>query len=197
MPYWLVAGKNLYYGICSWPPEDEGKVKSARFGKISTLAPISKNLENDVLSAVCTGADEDEVIDMVRPLSKRIARGDVDISEITGTTRIQKKLNQYAPSAGVPGVKGARYYNEHIAKGKSERMGEGDSVNWVYVSGVPDGQPKADIVAYREEVDLAGYTLDYDTMVDKLVKSKVKSIFNALNWNLDFAAGAARPKRYG
>ena len=76
-------------------------------------------------------------------------------------------------------------------------MGEGDSVNWVYVSGVPDGQPKADIVAYREEVDLAGYTLDYDTMVDKLVKSKVKSIFNALNWNLDFAAGAARPKRYG
>lgn len=196
MPYWLVTGKNLYYGICSWPPEDEGKVKSARFGKISTLAPISKNLENDVLTAVCTGADEDEVIDMVRPLSKRIAKGDVNISEVAGTTRIQKKLNQYAPSIGVPGVKGARYYNEFIAKGKSERMGEGDSVNWVYVSKVPDGQPKADIVAYREEKDLTGYTLDYDTMVDKLVKAKVKSIFNALNWNLDFAAGAARPKRY-
>ena len=30
MPYWIVGGKNLYYGICSYPPEDEGKVKSAR-----------------------------------------------------------------------------------------------------------------------------------------------------------------------
>ena len=194
MPYWLVAGKNLYYGICSYPPEDEGKVKSARFGKISTLAPISKNLENDVLKAVCTGADEDKVTQMVRPLAKRIKRGDVTLKEITGTTRIQKKLNAYADSVGVPGVKGARYYNEHLSNGV--KFDEGDSVNWAYIDGVPEGLPMTDIIAYNDEKELEGFSLDYDKMVDKLVKAKVKSIYNALGWNLDFAIGAARPKRY-
>ena len=81
MPYWIVGGKNLYYGICSYPPEDEGKTKSARWGKISTLAPISKNLENDVLTAICSGADEEEVIGMVRPLAKKIQRGDVELKK--------------------------------------------------------------------------------------------------------------------
>ena len=196
MPYWLVAGKNLYYGICSWPPEDKDKVKSARFGKISTLAPISKNLENDVLQAICKGASEQEITDMVRPLSKRIKRGEVSIEEIAGTTRVQKALSSYAPNAGVPGVKGARYYNEYIAKSKSDYFRESDSVNWVYVSNCPHGQPSTDIVAFRHADDLVDYELDYETMVDKLVKSKVKSIFKALNWNLDFATGSARPKTY-
>jgi len=196
MPYWIVGGKNLYYGICSWPPEDEGKVKSARWGKISTLAPISKNLENDVLLAICTGADEDTVTDIVRPLAKRIDKGTVEIEEVAGTTRIQKALNAYAKNAGVPGVKGARYYNAHIAKSRTDYFGEGDSVNWVYVTSVPQGLPPADIVAYRNEADLEGFELDYEKMVDKLVKSKMKNIFKAMNWNLEFASGAARPKRY-
>ena len=196
MPYWIVGGKNLYYGICSWPPEDEGKVKSARYGKISTLAPISKDLENDVLTAICSGADEVEITNMVRPLSKRIKRGDVSIEEVAGTTRLQKALSSYDASAGVPGVKGARHYNKYIAKNKSEHFGNGDSVNWVYVNSCPDGQPRTDIVAFREESDLEGYGLDYETMVDKLVKAKVKSIFKAMKWNLDYASGAARPKTY-
>jgi hypothetical protein len=93
-------------------------------------------------------------------------------------------------------VKGARHYNKYIAKNKSEHFGNGDSVNWVYVNSCPDGRPKTDIVAFREESDLEGYGLDYDTMVEKLVKAKVKSIFKAMKWNLDYASGAARPKTY-
>ena len=69
-------------------------------------------------------------------------------------------------------------------------------MNWVYVNSCPDGRPKTDIVAFREESDLEGYGLDYDTMVEKLVKAKVKSIFKAMKWNLDYASGAARPKTY-
>jgi DNA polymerase I len=182
MPYWIVGGKNLYYGICSWPPEDDGKVKSARWGKISTLAPISKNLENDVLTAVCTGADEEQVIDMVRPLSKRIQRGDVSPKEVATTTRLQKKLYDYSETTG-GAVKAARYYNEHF----NGNLGEGDSVNWLYVNQVPAGMPSVDVIAYEDE---------YDLMVDKLIKAKIKPIFNALNWDLERASGAAMPKRY-
>lgn len=193
MPYWIVGGKNLYYGICSYPPEDEGKVKSARWGKISTLAPISKNLENDVLTAICTGADESEVISMVRPLSKQIQRGEVNCKEIATTTRLQKPLRNYAMTTG-GAVKAARYYNEHLSNGS--QLGEGDSVNWVYVSKTPDHLPSVDVVAFEDESDLNDFVLDYHKMVDRLVRAKIKPIFSALDWDLEMASGAAVPKRY-
>jgi DNA polymerase I len=191
MPYWIVGGKNLYYGICSYPPEDDGKVKSARWGKISTLAPISKNLENDVLTAICSGAGEDDVINMIRPLSKRIKRGEVSPKEVATTTRLQKQLRDYSATSG-GAVKAARYYNEHFGGS----LGEGDSVNWVYVRQTPEGMPPIDVVAYEKEEQLDNFALNYDLMVEKLIKAKVKPIFQALDWDLERASGAAMPKQY-
>jgi DNA polymerase elongation subunit (family B) len=209
MPYWIVGGKNLYYGICSYPPEDEGKAKSARWGKISTLAPISKNLENDVLTAICSGASEEEVIGMVRPLAKKIQRGNVELKEIATTQRLQKSLDKYRHSDG-RGVKAARYYNQHIV-GRNA-LGDGDSVNYVYVNQFPEGKPnhiiaknldtkeqvevKVDVVAFENDNDLDGFGLDYDKMVDRLIKRKLKPIFKALDWDLERASGAAMPKQY-
>ena len=195
MPYWMVAGKNLYYGICSWPPEDEGKPKSARFGKISTLAPISRNLERDALTMICQGASESEVIDFVRPISLKIKKGKAELKEVTGVTRISKKLKNYdKPTLG---AKAAIYYNKHMAERFNQpNFDEGDSVPWVYVVSSPDWAPPTKIVSYKDVKELEGFTLDWDTMVDKLVKNKVKPIFKALDWDLEMASGAARPKRY-
>ena len=193
MPYWIVGGKNLYYGICSWPPEDEGKKKSARWGKISTLSPISKDLENDILTAICTGADEETVIGIVRPIARKIKRGDVDIKDISTTTRLQKKLTEYSDTAG-GAVKAARYYNQHIA-GRNH-FGEGDSVDWVYVTKSKDGLPSTPVVAYENVSELNDFVMDYDLMVDKIVKDKIKPIFKALDWDLERASGAAMPKQY-
>ena len=197
MDYWIVGGKNLYYGICSYPPEDEGKAKSARWGKISTLAPVSRTLERDVLGLICTGANENEVVDTVRPISLAIQNGDIPVSDLCGVTRLQKGLDSYADSVGVPGVKGARYYNRNMAEKNNKNLFKaGDSVNWVYVSEPPEGMPPTDIVAYHEENELEGFQLDYNKMVDKLVTQKIKPIFNAMGWSLDYASGKARPKKY-
>ncbi len=193
MPYWIVGGKNLYYGICSYPPEDKGKKKSARWGKISTLAPVSKDLENDILTAICTGANEETVIGMVRPIAKKIMKGDVSIKDISTTTRLQKRLPEYSDTAG-GAVKAARYYNEHIAQ--RNHFGHGDSVNWVYVSKSKDGLPYTPVVAYEDISELDGFIVDYDLMVDKIVKDKIKPIFKALDWDLERASGAAMPKVY-
>lgn len=196
MPYWLVAGKNLYYGICSWPPSDKGKAKSARFGKVSTLAKVSRNLEREVLTMLCEGADEMKVTNHIRPISIKIKKGEIPLEEVIGTTRIGKKLHQYADSIGVPGVKAARYYNKNMAKSKQDKFDEGDSVPWIYVSGVPEGMPPADIITYHDISEVEGFTPDWDKMVDKLVIQKIKPIFKAMGWSLDSASGAAMPKTY-
>ena len=196
LPYWLVAGKNLYYGICSWPPQDEGKAKSARFGKISTLAPISKNLEREVLGLICEGAEETEVTNYIRPISMEIKKGSVDLSQVTGTTRIQKPLSDYAASVGVPGVKAARYYNKHMLKENYPAFEQGDSVPWVYIAGVPEGMPSTDIITYHDVSEIEGFIPDWEKMVDRLVVRKIKPIFDAMGWSTDRASGAAMPKRY-
>ena len=220
MPYWVVGGKNLYYGICSWPPEDEGKAKTARWGKVSTLAPISRNLERDVLTMICSGASESEVIDHVRPIALKIQKGNVKLKEVTGVTRIQKKIDKpctcnhaatekcincpckckgtrYRATTGVAGVKAARFYNEHMAERFNQpKFQEGDSIPWVYVAGSPQWSERTKIVTYREETELDDFTLDWEIMVDKLVKEKMKPIFKALDWSLEAASGATRPKKY-
>ena len=195
MPYWIVAGKNLYYGICSWPPEDEGKSKSARFGKISTLAPISRNLERDALNMICQGASESEVIDFIRPSSLKIKKGKAELREVTGVTRISKKLEKYEkPTLG---AKAAVYYNKHMAERFNQpNFDEGDSVPWVYVASSPNWAPPTDIVCYKDISELEGFEPDWEKMVDRLVKAKVKPIFKALDWDLEMASGATRPKRY-
>mgnify|MGYP003667783169 CR=1 FL=1 len=196
MPYWLVAGKNLYYGICSWPPEDEGKVKSARFGKISTLAKVSRNIEIDTLNLICKGAGEAEVTEYVRPISLSLLNGTIDLAEVIGITRVHKKLSDYAPSVGVPGVKGARYYNEHIAKSKQVKFDAGDSVQWIYIEGVPEGMPETDIIAFHDIEEIEGFTPNWERMVDRLVVRKIKPIYGAMGWKTDGASGAVMPKAY-
>jgi DNA polymerase elongation subunit (family B) len=197
MPYWVTGGKNLYYGICSWPPEDEGKAKSARWGKISTLSPVSRTLEKDVLNMLCKGADENEVVTHVREISLRIKSGDIDIPEVSGVTRIQKDLWEYADSVGVPGVKGARYYNLHLSDQFTHPIfKKGDSVKWVYAKSDPQGRHIDDIVAYHETDDLDGFVLDHDKMVQKLVVEKIKPMFKAMKWSTDYASGMPRPKTY-
>jgi len=195
MPYWLVAGKNLYYGVCSWPPEDKGKPKSARFGKISTLAPVSRDLEREVLGMLCDGAGEAEITNYIRPISLKIKRGEIELEEVTGTTRIQKPMNSY--KSMTLGVKAAKYYNDNMArKFKQTRFGLDDSVPWIYVSQVPDDMPPTDIVTYRDISEVEGFTPDWDKMVEKLVIKKVEPIFKAMGWGTERASGAAMPKNY-
>ena len=196
MPYWLVAGKNLYYGLCSWPPEDEGKAKSARFGKISTLATVSRDIERNTLNLICKGAEEGEVTESIRPISLSLLNGTVDLEDVKGTTRIHKPLSQYADSVGVPGVKGARYYNKHMRTPNRPKFDAGDSVPWIYVEGVPEGMPETDIIAFHDIEEIEGFTPNWERMVDRLVVRKIQPIYDAMGWKTDGASGAAMPKAY-
>ena len=121
---------------------------------------------------------------MVRPISKRIKRGDVSPKEVATTTRLQKQLRDYSATSG-GAVKAARYYNEHFGGS----LGEGDSVNWVYVHQAPEGMPPIDVVAYEKEEQLDNFALNYDLMVEKLIKATQSRdipvlAFTALNKDL-------------
>ena len=124
---------------------------------------------------ICQGASESEVIDFIRPISLKIKKGKAELKEVTGVTRISKKLEKYEkPTLG---AKAAVYYNKHMAERFNQpNFDEGDSVPWVYVASSPDWAPPTDIVCYKDISELEGFEPDWEKMVDRLVKAKVKAL---------------------
>ena len=156
---------------------------------------ISGGISNHISFKMAASASID--LNSLRPgfaNARRIIGGKVEPKEVAVTTRLQKSLAEYSATTG-GGAKAARYFNEHLLDG-GKRLSKGDSVDWVYVTTVPDGLPRTDVVAFTEPSDLDGFSLDYETMVDKLVKAKIMPIFRAMNWDWTAASGAVRPKNY-
>lgn len=191
MPYWFLAGKNRYAGICSYPIEDEGKWKNANFMKGSNLAPLSKRAEKTVLELVCNGASEGDVREAVLEMVMPVRRGEYDIKDITISTRIGKHPRNYDKLSGAS--KAAHYYNENIG---NDEFVAGSSVQYVYVSHPPKGMPPTQIVAYREQHEIDDFVIDVKSVLQKLVEKKIKGIFDVLGWDVEAAMGEPRPATY-
>jgi DNA polymerase I len=186
MPYWLLTKKNRYVGKVAWPEEDQGKLKVAGFGmKASNTAPLSKKIQKGVFELICDGANENAVEEFVLPIAMQVRNGEIPLEEVSMKTRLGMHLKDYKVLSGAS--KAAAAYN----KNNREKFGKGDSVPWTYVKEEPG------IIAYREPEDLAGFTLDSDTILKKMLKTKLDSIYSTLSWDLERALGAPSPKAYG
>ena len=192
LPYWFFEKKNKYAGMISWPPEDAGKMKTANFLKGSSLAPISKEAEKIALTLICQGENESVVREAILKLALPVRKGDVNLKEVTKQTRISQHPDDYKILSGAS--KAADYYNKHMST--EDPFEGGDSVKWTYVKSVPAGQPPTQVVAYRENEEMDGYTLDAKVILDKAIVSKLKGVFQVLGWDLGAATGEPRPATY-
>jgi hypothetical protein len=75
-------------------------------------------------------------------------------------------------------------------------FGKRDSIKWVFVDDVPEGQPYCNVIAYDDVEELEGYSIDWGTVVRKWVHDKLKSVYKTLNWNLDGLTAQRVPKRF-
>ena len=186
MPYWLLTKKNRYVGKVAWPEEDQGKLKVAGFGmKASNTAPLSKRIQKGVFELICEGADENTVEEFVLPIAMEVRNGEIPLEDVSMKTRLGMHLKDYKVLSGAS--KAAAAYNEN----NTEKFGKGDSVPWTYIKEEPG------IIAYRNPEDLDGFTLDSNTILKKMLKTKLDSIYSTLSWDLERALGAPTPKSYG
>ncbi len=186
MPYWLLTKKNRYVGKVAWPEEDAGKLKVAGFGmKASNTAPLSKKIQKGVFELLCDGANETAVEEFVLPIAMQVRKGEIPLEDVSMKTRLGMHLKDYKVLSGAS--KAAAAYNEN----NRDKFGKGDSVPWTYIKEAPG------IIAYREPEDLEGYTIDSDTILKKMLYTKLDSVYSTLSWDLERALGAPSPKSYG
>jgi hypothetical protein len=167
-------------------------MKTANFMKGSSLAPISKEAEGTVLDLVCDGASEADVRAAVLEMALPIRRGEMDLKTVTQSTRISANPETYKTLSGAS--KAAHYYNQHMVN--DDPFVGGDSVQWTYVSAVPNGLPATKVVAYREPAELEGFELDAKTILNKSIEKKISGIFDVLGWDIEAAIGTPRPATY-
>jgi DNA polymerase I len=201
--YWTTAPvKNRYFGYKVYPESDAGQLKVSGYElKASSSAPITKQVQETAMDLIGHGADENEVTETLRTLSLSVKNGDVPMMHAVSSTRLTKEPDSY--DSPTPGAKAAMYYNQHC---EGERWRKGDSVTWTYVKGVKNGVPDyvtikgedvpVRFVAFREVEELANYIVDWDKVLDVLVKSKLKRLYESVGWDISAAAGDVVPKAY-
>lgn len=201
--YWTTAPvKNRYFGYKVWPENEAGQLKVSGYEiKASSSAPITREIQEIAMRLIGHGAEEEEVTETLRALSLSVKSGDVPIKHTVCSTRLTKEPTKY--QSPTPGAKAALYYNQHCG---GDPWRKGDSVTWTYIKGVKEniadfvtikGQDTPVVfVAFREVEELSNYIVDWDKVLDVLVKSKLKRLYESVGWDIAAAAGDTVPKSY-
>ena len=209
MPYWFCGDvKNRYAGVIQWPDKEAGHLKVSGFEmKHSSTAPLSASLQRDVLTMIGSGQSEEDIGTLVKSMCDSIRSGECNIEQLSYTTRISKAIEpdedpkHHDPKKHYPRHAGgyaraARYYNWYLANGDNP-FTKGNSVKWTYVSGVPDGNPDTPVIAYHDGGELErGYTFDTETIIQKMVRDKLRLVYDVLRWDLSKVTDKYRPKGY-
>ena len=43
---------------------------------------------------------------------------------------------------------------------------------------------KAEVIAFREEEEMDGFTLNYDVIIEKMIHRKLESVYKTLGWEI-------------
>ena len=205
MPYWFCGDvKNRYAGIMAWPESDVGKLKVSGFEMKHSSTPLAiRVIQKQMLMMVGSGATETEVTAYISGEVAKIRDGRVPVDELSYSTRLSKKIeadpstkttiHHYPKTAGGY-AKAARYYNWYMEPNEPYRAG--DSVKWTYVSGVPDGIPKTDVIGYRNVDELNDFQIDTEGIIKKLVMKKIRLVYDIMDWDIKKAVDKYQPKVY-
>jgi DNA polymerase elongation subunit (family B) len=204
MPLWFCGDvKNRYAGLIDWPVEDAGKLKVSGFEmKHSSTPPLIRHIQKQVLMGVVQGDTEEQTTTFVKSNMEALRNGNVPVESISIITRLSKDIEpapayKHNPDKHYPinaggYAKAARFANWY----NGGQFKKGDSVRWVYVSNNMLTTHDTDVVAYDDPKDLDAFEIDIEGVINKLVRKKLRLIYDVLKWDLNKALDKHQPKTY-
>ena len=170
--------------------------------KRSDIAPITKEVQKQVLEMIVTGADREDIKDYVHEVIERVQRGDVSPSEIGIPGGIGKKLDNYDTETAQ--VRGAKYANlllgTNFASGSKPKRLYLKKVHPEFFRRIeaerdldPSRDPlygefkrDPDVICFEFDDQLPdAFEIDYEKMLEKTLKSPIARILEALDISWD------------
>ena len=170
--------------------------------KRSDIAPITKEVQKQVLEMIVTGADREDIKDYVHEVIERVQRGDVSPSEIGIPGGIGKKLDNYDTETAQ--VRGAKYANlllgTNFASGSKPKRLYLKKVHPEFFRRIeaerdldPSRDPlygefkrDPDVICFEFDDQLPdAFEIDYEKMLEKTLKGPIARILEALDISWD------------
>lgn len=186
----IVGAKKKYAYILLWEDNKHvtNDVKFTGFETVRSDTPrIAKETQTKIVEMLLNDARKDEIVNYLKELDYNIRTGRVPIENIAFPKGISKPINEYGKVIvdeiskekkyiGLPPViSGAKYANKYLGK----RFSQGSKPKWVYIKRVPPGYPNTKTLAFDGDTIPDGFVVDYDTMIDKIIKLKLEEILIA------------------
>ena len=198
--FFQAGKKKRYAGNIIWKEgKDVDDIDITGFEyKRSDIAPITKEVQKEVLEMIVTGTDPEEIKEYVHGVIQRVKRGDVSYDEIGIPGGIGKKLDNYDTDTAQ--VRGAKYANLLLGTNFSS----GSKPKRLYLKKVhpaffreleaerdldPSRDPlygefkrDPDVVCFEFDDQVPdAFEVDYEKMLDKTLKGPIARILEALD----------------
>jgi DNA polymerase I len=166
--------------------------------KRSDIAPITKEVQKEVLEMIVTGTDREEITDYVHDVIQRVRAGDVSLEEIGIPGGIGKKLDNYETDTAQ--VRGAKYANllfgTNFASGSKPKRLYLEKVHPAFFREIEaeralDPAEDARYGEFKRDPDVIcfefddqvpdAFEVDYDKMLDKTLKGPIARVLSALD----------------
>ena len=206
--FFQAGKKKRYAGHIIWKEgKDVDDIDITGFEyKRSDIAPITKEVQKQVLEMIVTGEDPDEIKTYVHEVIERVGSGDVSLDEIGIPGGIGKKLENYDTDTAQ--VRGAKYANRFLGT----NFRRGSKPKRLYLKNVHSSffrelesemelDPSTDSLygEFRREAESGdavicfefedqvpdAFEVDYETMLDKTLKGPIARILEALDISWD------------
>ena len=202
--FFQAGKKKRYAGNIIWKEgKDVDDIDITGFEyKRSDIAPITKEVQKEVLEMIVTGTDPEEIKEYVHDVIQRVERGDVSLDEIGIPGGIGKKLDNYDTDTAQ--VRGAKYANllfgTNFSSGSKPKRLYIEKVHPSFFRRVEselDLDPSTDPVygQFKREAESGetvicfefddqipdAFEVDYEKMLDKTLKGPIARILEALD----------------
>ena len=180
----LITGKNRYAGMYDIDGVTKGfKIQGFEAKKKST-SPIVKNLQEKLLKDILVGQEEEIIFSSIQLIVDNIRNGVYTPDEICIKKKLKQDLHKYKTQTDH--VKAAKWANENLGCMIKE---DETTVKMLVVKNTHEAKllkVKEDkVIAYETEDQIAHLLIDYDVMIDKMLRGKLKNIFSSMGWDLD------------
>ncbi|CCQ35890.1 DNA-directed DNA polymerase B (intein-containing) [Natronomonas moolapensis 8.8.11] len=206
--FFQAGKKKRYAGHIIWSEgKDVDDIDITGFEyKRSDIAPITKEVQKEVLEMIVTGADREEIKSYVGEVIERVQTGDVSLDEIGIPGGIGKKLDNYETDTAQ--VRGAKYANllfgTNFASGSKpkrlylekvhpsffraieEEKRLDPSVDQLYGEFKREAESGEAVICFEFDDQVPeAFEVDYEKMLDKTLKGPIARILEALDISWD------------
>ena len=160
--------------------------------KRSDVAPVTKEVQQEVIEMILDGAGFDEVSRYVRDVVDRFKDGDYGYDDMGIPGGIGQKLDSYDTDTAQ--VTGAKYANRNLGT----NFTSGSKPKRLYIKRVKGDYPPTDVVCfeYPEQVP-EEFEVDRDKMLEKTVRNPIERILEALGWSWSEVVNGQRQQGLG